>query len=151
GTNWRWANIGRVETCGVEGTLEYKRGKWLAFLNYTYTDSEDEQGAMIPEISPNTANAGFQYAFTDHLNVDLRGQYLGKRKNTHEIGYSGTDWINDAFVLHGALNLTDIHGFDFQVAVKNILDEKYYHSSDTSVSRYRQPQSTVTVKVSKEF
>lgn len=151
GTDWRWANIGRVETRGVEGTLEYKRGKWLAFLNYTYTDSEDEQGAMIPEISPNTANAGFQYAFTDHLNVDLRGQYLGKRKNTHEIGYSGTDWINDAFVLHGALNLTDIHGFDFQVAVKNILDEKYYHSSDTSVSRYRQPQSTVTVKVSKEF
>jgi len=151
GSNWRWANMGSVETFGAEGTLEYRKGKWMAYLNYTYTDSEDEHGAMIAEISPNTANAGFQYAFTDHLNVDVRGQYLGKRKNTHEIGYSGSDWVDDAFVLHGALNLTDIHGFDFQVAVRNILDEKYFHTSDTSVSRYRQPQSTVMVKVSKEF
>lgn len=151
GMDWRWANIGRVETFGAEGSLEYRKGKWLAYLNYTYTDSEDEHGAIIPEISRHTANAGFQYAFTDHLNVDLRGQYLGKRKSTHAIGYSGTDWVDDAFVLHGALNVTDIHGFDFQVAVKNMLDEKYFHTSDTSVSRYRQPQSAVTVKVSKAF
>ncbi len=151
GPDWRWINLGRVETTGAEGTLEYRRGKWLGYMNYSYTNSEDQDGAMVPEISRHTANAGFQYAFTDHLNLDLRGQYLGKRKNTHEIGFPGDDWIEDAFVLHGALNFIDIYGFDFQVAVKNILDEKYYHSSDTSVSRYRQPQSTVTVKVTKEF
>ncbi|HPO12461.1 MAG TPA: TonB-dependent receptor [Candidatus Hydrogenedentes bacterium] len=150
-SGWRWVNRGRVNTNGVESTIEYRIGKWKTYLNYTYTDSGDENGEMVPEISPHTANAGVQYAFTDHLRLDLRGQYLGKRRNTHEIGFSGDRWIDDAFILHGTLSYLDYHGFDFQLAAKNMLNEKYYHPSDTSVSRYRQPQFTIMFKVVKRF
>ncbi len=150
-SGWRWANQGRVNTNGVESTLEYRIGKWKTYLNYTFTDSGDENGARVPEIAPHSANAGVQYAFTEHVRLDLRGQYLGKRKNPHEIGYSGKDEIEDAFILHGALSYMDFHGFDFQLAAKNLLDEKYYHPSDTSVSRYRQPQFTIMLKAVKRF
>jgi len=148
---WRWVNMGRVNTTGLEGSVEYRKGKWKSYLNYTYTDSEDEDGTTVPEIAPHTANVGCQYAFTQHLRLDLRGQYLGERKNTHLIGFPGDDRIDDAFVFHGTLSLADIHGCDFQLSVKNILDEEYYHTSNTSVSRYRQPESTIMLKVVKKF
>jgi len=150
-TNWRWVNTGRVNTTGIEGAIEYRKGKWKSYLNYTYTDSDDEDGSIIPEIAPHTANVGLQYAFTQRMSLDVRGQYLGKRKNTHWIGFPGDDWIDDAFVLYGTVSLADVHGFDFQVAVKNILDEEYYHSSNTSVSRYRQPQFTLMCMIAKQF
>jgi len=151
GADWRWVNTGRVNTTGLEGNLEYRKGKWKSYLNYTYTDSDDEDGAMVPEIAPHTGNVGVQYAFTERLRIGMRGQYLGKRKNTHALGFPGNAWINDAFVLHGTLSLVDVHGFDFQVAAKNILDEEYYHPSDTSVSRYRQPEFSVAFKITKRF
>jgi len=150
-SGWRWVNTGRVNTTGFEGNIEYRRGKYKSYLNYTYTDSDNEDGETVPEISPHTANVGFQYAFTERLRLDLRGQYLGKRKNTHAIGFSGDNWIDDAIVLHGTLSFVNFHGFDFQIAAKNILDEKYYHPSDTSVSRYRQPQFAIMFKIGKQF
>jgi len=151
GVGWRWENLGRVDTLGVEGSVEYRKGKWKSYANYTYTDSEDDDGSMVPEIARHMANVGLQYAFTDRLRLDLRGQYLGERKNTHAIGFPGDWWIDDAFVVHGTLSVVDLHGFDIQVAAKNLLDEEYYHTSDTSVSRYRQPQSSVMLKVAKQF
>lgn len=150
-SDWRWVNTGQVETTGFEGAVEYRRKKWKSYLNYTYTDSEDEDGATIAEISPHTANVGVQYAFTERLRLDLRAQYLGKKKNTHVIGFPGDNWIDDAFVLHGTLSLADFHGFNFQVAAKNVLDTEYYDTSDTSVTRYRQPQFTAMFKISKRF
>lgn len=151
GSSWRWVNRGRIKTAGVEWTLEFRKGRYNSYLNYTYTDSVDEDGRMIPEIARHTANIGLQYAFRDHLRLDVRGQYLGDRKNTNTSGNPGNAWINDAFVVHGTLSLVGIRGFDVQVAAKNILGERYYHTSNTSVRRYRQPQSTISLKIVKRF
>ncbi len=151
GANWHWSNIGRIKVTGIEGNLEYKKNKLKSYLNYTYTNSADQDGSEVAEISPNTANAGFQYAFTERLNLDLRGQYLGKRKNTHPIGVSNDMHVGGAFVLNGTLNFSVPGGYEFQLSARNIFNKEYYHTSNSSVSAYRQPQSYITIKAAKQF
>ena len=151
GAGWRWTNVGRIETTGFEGELEYKKDRWRSYINYTYTDSATADGAEVPEISRHSANAGVQYCFTDRLKLDVRGQYLGKRKNTQPAAAANDPGVAGAFVLHGTLSLANYRGYDFQLAARNIFDKEYYHTSNTSVSMYRQPQSLVTLKVSRQF
>jgi outer membrane cobalamin receptor len=151
GAGSRWTNVGRIETTGFEGELEYKKNRWRSYLNYTYTDSATAEGAEVPEVSGHSANAGVQYCFTDRLKLDVRGQYLGKRKNTQPAGAANDTWIDGAFVFHGTLSLANCRGYDLQLAARNIFNKEYYHTSNTSVSMYRQPQSLVTLKVSRQF
>lgn len=151
GAGWRWTNVGRIETTGFEGELEYKKDRWKSYLNYTYTGSATAGGGEVAEISPHSANAGVQYLFTDRLKLDLRGQYIGKRKNTNPAGAANDLWIGGAFVAHATLSLANSRGYDFQLAARNIFDKEYYHTSNTTVSMYRQPQSLVTLKVSRQF
>jgi outer membrane cobalamin receptor len=151
GSNRRWTNTGRINTSGFEGDIEYKKDRWKSYLNFTYTGSATADGAEVPEISPHAANAGVQYSFTDRLKLDVRGQYIGKRKNTHPAGASNDLVIDGAFVVHGTLSLANYRGYDLQLAARNIFNKEYYHTSNTSVSMYRQPQSLVTLKVSRQF
>lgn len=147
GTSWRWANIDRVDTSGVEASIEYRRSNIASYLNYTYTDSTDEHGGRVPEIARHSANIGIRYHLSPSLRLHLRGQYFGERQNPQLIPATGNDSIDDAVVVHGVVSLLQIHGLDFHLIAKNLLDATYYHSSNTSVSRYRQPQRSVMLKV----
>lgn len=151
GASWRWANLGMVKVTGLESGLEYHKDRWKSYLNFTCTGSLTQNGVIVPEISPYTANAGVQYAFTGRLKLDLRGQYLGGRKNTHAVGAANDMWVDHAFVAHGTLSLVNYRGYDVQLAARNIFDREYYHTSNTSVSRYRQPQFSTTLKVGRRF
>lgn len=148
---WRWVNLGKVRTTGCEGTLEYRRGKGRSYLNLTYTDADDSTGRAVPEIALHTANAGCQYAFTDRVKFDLRGQYLGRRRNPPTTAAGGDPEIDDAFVMNGTLSLADVAGCDVQIAGRNLLDAKYFHTSNTTVSRYRQPQRSVSLEIARRF
>ncbi len=151
GDNWRWINLGALITDGCEAGLEYRRGRLKAYLNYTYTASRETPNGQVPEIAPHGANAGIQYAFAPSLRLSFRGQYLGERKNSKVIAATGNDRIDAALILHAALSLNLPRGFDLQLVINNLLDAVYYHPSNLSASRFRQPQRTLRLNVGYSF
>jgi outer membrane receptor for ferrienterochelin and colicin len=147
GNSWRWVNEGRVNTDGMETVLEYRTGKINAYLNYTYNNSYDEDNHQIAEIAKHTANGGLIYNWTRNFKINLRGNYLGERKNPVTISATGNSYINDALIFYSTLSLLNIHKFNFYFIVKNIFDTKYFHTSNRStINRYRQPQRTLMIK-----
>lgn len=147
----RWVNQGVLETRGLELSAKYVARDLRFYLNYSYTDSKDEQGVESNEISKHVYNTGFTYNFTDHVDVDLRANYLGKRKNPKTIPATGMNVIDDAMVLHTTVSYRDFHGVDFQLIVRNLFDAEYYHPSNLSPDRYRQPQRTILLKAQYAF
>jgi iron complex outermembrane receptor protein len=152
----RWINRGEVKTDGLELSLNYFFHKFTPYINYTYNDSRDENGDDIPEIANHSANIGARYAFTKKFAVNISGNYLGERINPHIIPNTSDDIVDPAFVLNSVLTYSDFHNLEFQLIGKNILDTEYYHTSNRSapsylVSRFRQPQRTILVRLGWRF
>jgi iron complex outermembrane receptor protein len=142
----RWINSGTLTTKGVELGLHYMTQPLTWNVNYTFSDSRDQAAEPIPEISRHGANAGILYAITDHLKLDLRGNYIGGRKNPSVIPATGTTHIAPALVVNAVATFTSLRGLDVQLIGKNIFNAEYYHTSNRSVTRWRQPQRTVLLR-----
>jgi vitamin B12 transporter len=151
GDTWRWVNRGQLSTDGVEASLELSHGGVASFLNYTYTFSADEDGVRVPEIAKHTANLGVRFALTDRLKLSLRGSYMGRRRNPTPIESTGSDWVEDAFISHATLSWESRRHWGLQLMVKNLFDSEYYHTSNRPPDRYRQPQRTVLVRLTRRF
>lgn len=151
GDDWRWINGGKLNTTGMEWTLQYAKGNVKAYGNYTYNASEYDNGEPVPEIAEHSANIGIFYAFTKNIKLDLRGNYLGRRKNVKPVAATGSDYIGAAFVIHSTLSVLNVKKFDLFLVVKNLLDAEYYHTSNRAPDRYRQPQRTVMLKAVYKF
>jgi outer membrane receptor for ferrienterochelin and colicins len=147
----RWINKDKLTTHGIELYSNYSVGDVRIYANYTYTYSYDQDGASIPEISLHTANTGITYSYDSHLGITLRANYSGKRKNPSIIPATGNDIIDGALVFHGCISIVDVKGFDAQLKIDNILNHEYYHPSNRFSGRYRQPQRTITLKISFNF
>lgn len=147
----RWINGPKLNTDGFETTLEYAKGKTKSYINYTYNSSSYENGETVPEIGKHNANIGISYAFTNNIRLNIRGNYLGKRKNFKTITTTGSDYIEAAFVIHSTLSVLEFKDFDFHLMVKNLLNTEYYHTSNRPPDRYRQPQRTIMLKVGYKF
>lgn len=147
----RQTNGPDMTTDGFEATLEHAKGEIKSHINYTYNSSVYDNGERVPEIGKHNANIGILCAFTNKIKLDVRGNYIGKRKNVKIITSKGSDYIDDAFVLHSTLSFVNIKGFDFQLILKNILDTEYYHSSNNTPDRYRQPQRSMMLKVGYKY
>lgn len=146
-----WINTGEVITNGIELSLQNSFGGIRSYTNYTYNNSEDQDGKPIPEIAKHTANAGIEYAFSHNVQVNVRGNYIGERRNTKIIPATGSIIVEDAVVFNASLSYLDYHGFDFHLDVKNLFDAKYYHTSNLTPTRYRQPQRTILFGIEYEF
>lgn len=144
---YRWINRGEIFTLGLETSLKYTTGKLNASINYTYTDSKDENRKNIPEISKHSGNVYFSYYFSDKLNLNLRGNFLGERENNYIIPSTNSKTIDPYFLLNGAVNWSPIKDLSLQLIVKNILDTEYYHTSNRAPERYRQPQRMIIISV----
>jgi len=147
----RWVNQGGLNTQGAEIVFNYVTDQLSAYLNYTYTDSEDENGTRTTEIAQNTLNIGTTLAVNQHTRINLRANYLGSKQNPDVITTTGSDIIDSAFVFHTTLDYDNYYGWDFQLIVRNLLDEEYYHSSNRPPDRYRQPQRNWLVKAAYTF
>ncbi|MBN2425915.1 MAG: TonB-dependent receptor plug domain-containing protein [Calditrichaceae bacterium] len=153
----KWVNQGELNTNGMEFTVNYKIEKLNIYANYTYNNSQYDNDSKVPEIAEHGINGGLRYAFTNSFILNLRANYLGKRKNYDQIYQAtGIKYIDPAFLIHSTLSLFDYHHFDFQIIVKNLLDARYYHTSNRTdpsylVSRFRQPQRTVLLKTGYRF
>jgi outer membrane receptor for ferrienterochelin and colicins len=136
----RSINKGDIEAIGMETSLEYKEKPFGAFFNYSYNSSEDENGQEIPEIAKHTINIGAKYYPFEDIELLLRGSYLGKRKNPKLITSTGSNYIDDAFILYSSVNYTGFEHFRISLIVNNLLNTAYYHTSNRPPDRYRQPQ-----------
>jgi outer membrane cobalamin receptor len=143
----RWVNENKLNTFGFEFYGNYSTKSLSLYANYTYTNSYEHDGIIIPEISMHTANAGITYAFTPHIRANLRANYIGGRNNPMLIPSTGNNKIDGAFLLHGAISYSDFYGFDIQLKVNNFFNEEYYHPSNRFSGRYRQPQKSVMLMI----
>jgi len=141
-----WINADWLNTAGLETNLEYGRNRTQFYLNYAYTDSRYSDGSVVPEIAHHSLNAGINYSFLKNLNINLRGNYLGRRKNPVLISATNSNYIDAYFVLNGVINYNPTPKIELQAAIDNILDACYYHTSNRPPERYRQPQRTLIFK-----
>jgi outer membrane cobalamin receptor len=147
----RQTNGPDLETDGLEAALEYAKGKFKPYINYTYNSSVYDNGERVPEIGKHNANIGMLYAFTNKIKLDIRGNYLGRRKNVKTITATGSNYVDDAFAVHSTLSFLNFKGFDFQIICKNLFDTEYYHTSNNPPDRYRQPQRSIMLKAGYTF
>jgi len=147
GTTDRWINENELNTFGVEFYGNYTRGDVSAYANYTYTNSYEDDGVVIPEISMHTANAGITWSLNSHFKFNFRTNYLGARKNPLLIPATGGYAIDDALLFHGTLSYYNFKKFDIQLKANNLFNETYYHPSNRFAGRYRQPQRTILLMI----
>ncbi|MFH1249919.1 MAG: TonB-dependent receptor, partial [bacterium] len=55
--------------------------------------------------------------------------------------------VDAYFVLNGVISYKPIPKVDIQIAVNNLLDAHYYHTSNRPPERYRQAQRTFLIKL----
>jgi len=147
----RWINQGEVDTQGAEIVFNYVADQLSAYLNYSYTDSEDESATPVTEIAQNTLNMGTSLAVDSHTRINIRANYLGSRQNPTIIAVTGDDRIDSAFVFHATLDYDNYYGWDLQLIIRNLFDNEYYHSSNRPPERYRQPQRNWLIKAAYSF
>lgn len=145
--NWHWINRDNVTTTGLEAGFTFKKNNFGVYGFYTFNNPRDQNGELIPEISQHVANAGISVKIYNGLQAYLAGYYYGKRINPKQIAATGNTVIGEAFILNGTLSVFDLHGFDLQLLVTNLLNAKYFHPSNLIPDRYRQPQRSFLLKV----
>ncbi len=143
-----WGNSEKMNTKGMELAAEYHRGQTEFFVNYTYTDSKFSDGKKVPEIARHAFNLGFQYAVQTNLKFIFQGNYLSRRLNPEHTSTPANYYVDPYFVLNGIVNYKPNSKIELQVAVKNMLNARYYHTSNLPPLRYRQPQRAYYFRLS---
>ena len=142
-----WVNSGQIKTDGMEIYIRYVSRKLHSSLNYTYNQSKNESGESVPEISKHCGNASVTYSFNENIKMNLRTNYIGERENPKTIAATNSRYIEPCLILNGALSFLNYRGFNVQLLMKNMLNTKYYHTSNREPDRYRQPQRTVMLSI----
>lgn len=132
-------SAGALETLGIQSTLRYSSNGYDLWANYTYTDPRstpvDRDGNELAEvrvgdIADHRFNLGGNAKFGDHLNFNLRLNWVGDRETGEGTSVSGSrfDVIDSYTVVNGAFSYKQIlPGLDLQLIINNLLDEEYYH------------------------
>lgn len=141
--NWQWINSGKVQTSGMEFEVKYFGSQFKAWVNYTFNNSVNEQKELIPEISKHIGNAGFHHYLGKAFNYGFRLNYGSSRKNASLYTSTGETTmrypeIDPYFVVNFSATYAFHEQAECLVAVNNILNTKYYHSSNRPPERYPQ-------------
>lgn len=145
---YQWTNRGQVNTNGVEVYLRHSSSFLKTSLNYTFNQSFDESGAFVPEISKHSGNASVTFLFYNYFMFNVRANYIGKRENPVLISFTDSKIIDPCLLFHSQLSFVNYKGFSLRFTIKNILNKEYYHTSNRTPERYRQPQRTFLFTVS---
>ncbi|HIU63497.1 MAG TPA: TonB-dependent receptor [Candidatus Avacidaminococcus intestinavium] len=123
-TKW-YNNIDKARRKGIELELEHSFDKlWSGYLNYTFQDTEDNDGKRIYSIPKHIFHSGIGYK-KDKLSGSLDFEYVSNRNKPNE--NSGVYFSYDGFFianlgLNYAVNKEMKIGFN----VLNLLDKDYY-------------------------
>jgi len=144
---YRWINSGEVYTKGFEVVFKYLSTNLESNINYTFTESTFSDDRFVPEISKHSGNLNITYFIDKNININLRANYIGERENLKLITATNSNKIPAYVIFHGSISLLNYMGFDIQIALKNILNTEYYHTSNRTVERYRQSQRTIMLSI----
>lgn len=130
---------------GVQATLSYEYSTFNFWANYTYLNpkgfkkspdsdngNEDEdtyEYLRISDIPSSSANVGLNLAASKKLNVNLRANYVGKRKTGAQTSGSlnPLNEIDAYFTAHTNVNYELFEGLKIGILINNIFNQKYYH------------------------
>jgi vitamin B12 transporter len=127
----RWANIGLVNTNGLEAALKWKIGSgWSTFLNYTYTDAQIktgvERGLQLGMIPYSVASLGFGYESRGWQANLYATYYSGARRAFFtRPGDRITDFSPSFFNLDFSARIPITRTLGLTVYLENLFDEKY--------------------------
>jgi len=148
----RWANIGLVNTNGLEAALRWQlTPEWSTFLNYTYTDAKIEtgleRGLQLGLVPYSVGQLGIGYN-SGGWQVNLFASYYSgaRRAFFNNPGESTTDfspsWLN--LDLGARIPLT--RNLGLTVFLENLADRTY-----EKANRIYQPGLTFCVGISSNF
>jgi vitamin B12 transporter len=126
---FRYSNIGRAETHGVELALRVQPIAPLEVrLTYTFTDTEDKStGEDLPRRARHRAALRADYALTDALRVNASLIYTGRRKDLDFSTFPATTiTLPDYSLLHLAASYRISEHVELFVRVDNVLDRNYH-------------------------
>nr|WP_045054468.1 TonB-dependent receptor [Aliterella atlantica] len=150
--NGRWANIGRVNTNGLEAALRWQISpQWSTFLNYTYTDAKIKSGAeaglQLGLIPFSVAQFGVGYN-SNGWQVNLYASYFGGARRAFFLnpGDSNTDYSPSFLNLDLAARVPLWRNLGLNLYLENLADVRYEKSN-----RIYHPGLTFRVGVSSDF
>ncbi len=130
---YRWENIDKVETSGIELEAEYRPVASLKlYANYNYLHTEIREYQDGPELEGNRLigqpryrfNSGFTYTNPDMFTINLRQRYVGDRYDDME-----NDQKLDDYATFDVKISRDITKFVVaSLEVENIFDEAWQES-----------------------
>jgi vitamin B12 transporter len=148
----RWANIGLVDTNGLEAALQLKlAANWSTFLNYTYTDAKiktgTEAGLQLGLIPYSVLQTGIGYQNSGwQANLYVTYNSGARRALFNRAGEQTTDFV-PSFVnldLSGRVPLT--RNLGLTVYLENLLGDQYER-----VNRIYSPGLTFRVGLTSDF
>ncbi|KAM3099161.1 TonB-dependent receptor plug domain-containing protein [Phormidesmis sp. 146-35] len=148
----RWANIGLVNTNGLEAALRWQVSRqWSTFLNYTYTDAKIETGAekglQLGLIPFSVGQMGIGYE-SNGWQLNLYASYYSgaRRAFFNNFGDTSTDfspaWVN----LDLSARIPITQGLGLTIFIENLADRSY-----EKVNRIYQPGLTYRVGLQSTF
>lgn len=149
-SDYRWINRGEATTKGIEASLNYTNNSFKYYINYTFTNSNDEDNLFLDEIAKHKASSGLTYYFTKEFIGSVGVNYFGKRKNPKVIPATNSNIINSATIFNANLNYF-YKKFDFSLICKNLFDKSYYHTSNLAPERYLQNGRDLYLQVNYKF
>jgi vitamin B12 transporter len=148
----RWANIGRVNTNGLEIALKWQISKeWSTFANYTYTDAKigsgAEKGLQLSMIPFSVGQLGVGYAsngwevnlYANYFSSARRAFFLNPGENSLEFSPS---WLN----LDLGLRVPISRGLGLTLFLENLTNGSY-----EKANRIYQPELTYRLGLTSNF
>lgn len=131
-----YSNVGKMNTTGVEMTLQAKLSKNFQIdLSGTYQDTKDKRdGFEDIEVGYSPKILGYfkaSYLFNKNISLALNGTYVDKMQSYYDStipGRLGTE-VDSYFLLGANLRFRNLFGKGFFLNIKgsNILDEKVFY------------------------
>ena len=147
--------IGALKIQGLQSNVTVKLNQYAIYANFTYTDPQNnilKNGSLtntfqrIGDISSFHFNTGVNATYFNHLNLNLRMNYITNRPVGTGTSVSANPGKFPAFALfNGSVMYKEIlPGLNAQLIVNNLLDKQYadpgIRSADGGFYSYRTPQ-----------
>ncbi len=163
--------VGELLIQGIQSTLNWELDdQYKLYANYTYTDPQNNQiqadGSLsgnfqrVADIASHQFNLGVNARYFQHLDVNLRFNYIGKRPTGTgtSVPLNPLGDFDPVYLLNGAIAYNRlISGVGLQIGINNILDFEYsdpgFRNSDGigNVSRLPQKGRNFIVKMTLDF
>ncbi len=147
--------IGALKIQGIQSNLSAKLNQYTIYANFTYTDPKNnvlKNGELtntwqrIGDIASFHLNTGVNASYFDHLNVNLRMNYIGKRPvgSATSVSSNPGDFPATALFNSSVMYKEILPGLNAQLIINNLFDLQYsdpgIRSADGGFYSYRTPQ-----------